>query len=192
MALTYGNLQGFATPVMAGEARRDFFKAPQHQVELAAVQRIDRQAGGQRGDVQAQVGGTVLQVPQQFGHAQLLDEVGHGDAKSLSAQARVEAFADIQGLFDLLQRRANRALKGQGFRGGLHAPANTHQQRVFEQLTQACQGVTDGWLAEGQAFGGARDILLAQQDVEDAQQVEIEVGYIHFANITHMKMKFLK
>ncbi|MNH03509.1 hypothetical protein D3C79_627740 [compost metagenome] len=74
----------------------------------------------------------------------------------------------------------------------MHAPANTHQQRVFEQLTQACQGVTDGWLAEGQAFGGARDILLAQQDVEDAQQVEIEVGYIHFANITHMKMKFLK
>ena len=40
-------------------------------------------------------------------------------------------------------------------------------------------------------FGRAR-VLLAQQHIEDAQQVEIGVGRIHLANITHMKMKFLK
>ncbi|MNJ45680.1 hypothetical protein D3C77_407870 [compost metagenome] len=129
---------------------------------------------------------------QQAWHAQLLDKVGHGNAQGLAAVAGVEAVAGIEGLFDLLQRRANRAFQRQRFGRWLHAPAYAHQQWVVEQLAQARQSVTDRGLAEGQTLGGARNILLAQKHVEDAQQVEIEVGYIHFANITHMKMKFLK
>ncbi len=192
MILAQGNLQGLVAPVMTGKARWNLIETPQHQVQLATVQGIHRQAWRQRGDVQAQVRRALLQAAQQAGHAQLFDEVGHGNAQGLPAQVRVEAFTDIQRLLDLLQRRADRAFQGQGLGRRLHAPADAHQQRVVEQLTQARQGIAHRWLAEGQALGGARDVLLAQQHVEDAQQVEVEGSYIHIANITHMKMKFLK
>ncbi|MNI75653.1 hypothetical protein D3C73_1318270 [compost metagenome] len=133
-----------------------------------------------------------MQLSQQARHAQLLDEVGHGNAKGLAARQWVEAIIDVEGLFDLLQRRANRAFQCQRLGRRLHAPADTHQQRIIKLLAQARQGVAHGWLTEGQALGGAGHILLAQQHVEDTQQVEVEVGCIHSANITHMKMKFLK
>ncbi|MND98634.1 hypothetical protein D3C80_909950 [compost metagenome] len=155
MLLAQGNLQGLAAPVMTGKTRRNLIEAPQHQVQLAPVQGIHRQARRQRGDVQAQVRRAVLQAAQQAWHAQLLDEVGHGDAKGLPAQARVEAFADVEGLLDLLQRRADRAFQGQGLGRRLHAPADAHQQRVVEQFAQARQGVAHRRLAEGQALGGA-------------------------------------
>ncbi len=186
------DLQGFAAPEMTGEACGNFVESAQHQIELATVQGVDRQAGRQGGDVQAQVGRAVLQVPQQPWHAQLLDEIGHGNTKGLAAVARVEAFVDVEGLFDLLQGRANRALQRQGLGRRLHASADAHQQWVIEQLAQARQGVTHGRLAEGQALGGTGDVLFTQQHIEDAQQVEVEIGCIHIPNITHMKMKFLK
>lgn len=186
------NLQGFAAPEMTGEACGNFIETAQHQIELAAIQGIDWQTGRQWGDVQAQVRGAVLQASQQAGHAQLLDEIGHGDTKALAAVARVKAFVDVEGLFDLLQGRANRTLQRQGLGRRLHAPADAHQQRVIEQLAQARQGVTHGWLAEGQALGGTGDVLFTQQHIEDAQQIEVEIDCIHIPNITHMKMKFLK
>ena len=85
-------------------------------------------------------------------------------------------------LLDLLQRRTNRAFQGQGTRGGAHAPAHAHQQRVAQQVAQARQGIAHRRLGQRQALGGAGDVLFTQQHVQNAQQVEVEVCDIHAKN----------
>ncbi|MNT07459.1 hypothetical protein D3C72_1421630 [compost metagenome] len=169
MVVAQGDVQGFAAPQASGETRRNLVETAQNQIELATVQGVDRQAWRQWGNVQAQVGCAVLQAGQQGGHAQLFDEVGHGDAKGLAAVVRVKTVADVEGLLDLLQGRADRALQRQCLGRRLHAPTDAYQQRVVEQFTQARQGIAHRRLTEGQAFGSTRHVLFAQQHVEDAQ-----------------------
>ncbi len=174
MVFAHGQAQGFAVPRAAGEPRRHLFEAPQHHVQFTLVQQLGRQAGGEVGDVDPQVRRQFAQARQQGRHAQLFDKVGEGDAHLLLAHAWVEGFAGIECLFDLLQGRANRPFKRQRPGGGLHVAANAHQQRVVEQGAQAGEGVADGGLAERQALGRPRHVLLAQQHVEHSQQIQVE------------------
>ncbi|MNH20892.1 hypothetical protein D3C79_806790 [compost metagenome] len=54
--LAQRDLQGFTAPWVAGEARWHLVEAAQYQVEVAPVQRLGRQVGGQVHHVDAQVG----------------------------------------------------------------------------------------------------------------------------------------
>ncbi|MCY1547765.1 hypothetical protein D9M68_838380 [compost metagenome] len=125
-------------------------------------------------------------------HADQLDIIGHRDAETLAAARRVEGFTCREALFDLLQRRADRCLQGQSTWRWLHAATNANQQRVVEQFAQAIERVAHRRLTEGQTLGGARDIVLAQQGVEHAQQVEVKIGDIHLLNTKYHKSKFQK
>ncbi|MNI97586.1 hypothetical protein D3C73_1562570 [compost metagenome] len=59
--------------------------------------------------------------------------------------------------------------------GRAHAPTDAHKQWVAEHIAQARQSVAHRGLGQRQALRCARDILLAQQHVEHAQQVQIKV-----------------
>ena len=192
MVAAQRQLQGFAHPVLAGKARGDVLETPQHQVQLALVQRFGRQAGAQVADVDAHAGCLLAELFKQPWHADQLDIVGDGDAEVLTAAGRVEHVAGTETLFQLLQGRADRRFQRLGARRGLHAAAHPHQQRVIEQFAQAIQCVADCRLAQGQAFGRAGNVLLAHQCIEHAQQVEVEGREIHLLNTTYHKTKFQK
>ena len=185
-------LERLAHPVTAGETRRHLVETAQHQVQLALVQRLHRQAGAEVANIDADARCLVAEAVEQARHAHQLDVVGDGDAKALAAFARLEGLAGAQALLQLTQRAADRRLQCQCPRRWLHAPADAHQQRVVEQHAQATQRIAYRRLAQRQVFGGARDVLLAQQGVQYAQQVEVEVAEIHLLNTSYHKTKFQK
>src|SRR5690606_33035476 len=167
-------------------------EAAQHQVQFALVQRLHRQARAEVANVDPDARRLVAEAVEQARHAHQLDVIGDGDAKALAAFARFEGLACAQALLQLSQRTADRCLQRQCPRRRLHASANAYQQRVVEQLAQAIQCIAYRRLAQGQAFGGARDVLFAQQGIEYAQQVEVEVDEIHLLNTSYHKTKFQK
>ncbi|MNP32153.1 hypothetical protein D3C76_1253190 [compost metagenome] len=132
------------------------------------------------------------QLLQQAWHADQLHVVGNREGEALAAARRVEAFADYQALFDLLECGAYRCFQGQGPRRRLHGAADAHQQRVAEQFAQAVQRIAHRRLAEGQALRRAGDIALTQQGIQHPQEVEVEVRGIHRRNAAHHKTKFQK
>jgi len=71
------------------------------------------------------------------------------------------------------------------------AGTGAHQQRVTEQVAQPRQGMADSWLTQVQALGGAGHVLLAEQGVEDHQQVEIDAAQIiHLMHVLNSKTEF--
>lgn len=174
------------------EARRDTLEAAEHEVQLALVQGFGRQARGQVLDGDGDSRGAFAQAAHQARHADQLDVVGHRHGEALPAAPRIEAFAIAQALFDLPQRRADRCFQCQRPRCWLHGPTGADQQRIVEQFAQAVQRVAHRRLAQRQALRGARDVTLAQQGVEHAQQVEIEGLDIHWLNSRYHKTKFQK
>ncbi len=125
-------------------------------------------------------------------HADQLDVVGDGDGEALPAGRGIEEIAGIERVFDLLQRIADRRFQAQCARRRLHGAADAYQQRVVEQLAQAIEGIADRRLAERQPLCGAGDVAFAQQGVQHAKQVEVEVIDIHLMNLNHHKTKFQK
>ncbi|MCY1366024.1 hypothetical protein D9M69_529000 [compost metagenome] len=66
-----------------------------------------------------------------------------------------------------------------------------HQQRIAEQVTQARQRMADRWLAQVQTLGRPGHVLLAEQGVEDHQQVEVDTAkIIHLLHVLDNKTEF--
>jgi hypothetical protein len=71
-----------------------------------------------------------------------------------------------------------------GARRRFHALAGLDEQRVVEKVAQALEGVAHGALRHAQFVGGARHALLADQDVEHGDQVEVQRSFMHnFHNV---------
>ena len=143
-------------------------------------------------DAQAHTRRRATQAVEQARHAQRFHIVGQRQGKALAAARRVEGVATGQALADALQGVANRRFQLQRPWRRLHRPADTHQQRVIEQLAQAVQCVAHRRLAQCQALRRAGNVALAQQRIQYPQQVEVERIHIHQLNATYHNSKFQK
>ena len=79
-----------------------------------------------------------------------------------------------------LRTRASTSAIGSGqlrrARGRHHALRRAQEQRIVEQQPQPLQAVTDRGRRQVQPRGGAADVALAQDHLEQRQQVEVGAG----------------
>lgn len=104
--------------------------------------------------------------------------VGRRDHERPLRGARVEGLRVADGADDALERVAELALEGERARGRGHGGPSPHEERVAEGRPEPGEGAADGGLTQPQALGGARDVALREQHVEDDEQVQIERGEV--------------
>ena len=133
--------------------------------------------GRQRRDGQVHARRRAVQAADQAGQEQRVEVVARGDAELQRAGGGVEAAGDApaeQGLGAGQQLRG-RVQQLQGHRGGGHAGAGAHQQRVTDQLAQPPQLGGDRRLGAVQPQGGARDAAFTDHGVEDPHELEFDL-----------------
>lgn len=100
--------------------------------------------------------------------------VGQAQAEGFLGLSRLECRHRAGQRLDLRQRLIHGRMQGLRARGGHHAAACLHEQRIVEQFSQATQGGADGGLAQAQLFGRQRHAAMSHQCGEHHQQVEVE------------------
>jgi hypothetical protein len=110
------------------------------------------------------------------GHAEggLAGRGVEGRAAQAAAEQPVGPLQHLRRRLQQLQRR----------RGGLHAMAGAHQQRVTRQRTQPPQLGADGRLGAVQPQGRTRDAAFGDQGVQDPDEVEVDGR--HFGPAGHI------
>ena len=87
----------------------------------------------------------------------------------------------------VIQQRADRFLKFEGFCRRLHVQGHAHEQRIVEIAAQARQRFAQRGLLRMQRFGGARQAAFAKQDVEDPKCVQVESFILLSGNSLHSR-----
>jgi len=67
---------------------------------------------------------------------------------------------------------------------GNHVRAAANEQRIFQEIAQALQGVADGGLGEVQLVAGPGDVSLAVNGFQYDEEVEIDLAQMHETYIT--------
>ena len=152
----------------------------QAQVRFAV---FEPREGGRRDhlDVQVELGRFVGQRAQQRRQHARHGFLGHDHREFTARGLRVESGLRAEHHLDAQQRLAHRFHQRYAARSELHFATHAHQQRIVEVFAQLVERGAHRGLRDEHTFGGARDVLLAQQGVECNQQVEIEAVELHAA-----------
>ena len=110
--------------------------------------------------------------------------VGDPDHELLARRCRLERAIELDGRAHRVQRGGDRSGQLPGKGGGLHPLGRTLEQVVLECQPQPRQGVARGGLGDAQPCGGAGDVALGVDRLEDAQQVEVEALQRHAGSFT--------
>jgi hypothetical protein len=154
-------------------------RAARHDGEVELI-------GAQFGDDVAAVPGDVdrhsrrgaLKAPDDGREQDHGDVVGGADVDAALRRRRVELLRLEDALYHLetLGERLDQAL---GARRQLPLAGRERDQFVAEHLAQALQRVAQGRLAETELLPGPREIAVAEQRLQDRQQVEIVAAQRH-------------
>jgi hypothetical protein len=95
-------------------------------------------------------------------------------APGLRRRQRVETVGGGDRQLQRLQGIAQRSAQFIGAGGRQHPARPGKQQRVGKNVPQARQLDADRWLRQVKPLRRPRDVVLAQQHIESAQQIEIQ------------------
>ena len=153
----------------------DRWQEAEREVDAAAVQRVGDLLARQRHGLEAHARRPLAQRGHQRRQETPFADVAHVDAKDLARAQRIEAGRFVERLFQCAQCTAHGLGQPVGLRRGLHAARCAHEQRILQQQPQPRQAMAGGRLGEFERLGGAADVALPVDGIEQAQQVEIDV-----------------
>ena len=127
-------------------------------------------------DVQPHVGASVQQPVDQ--RRQQLDQAGvdHAEIEGPVRDARIERDVLAAQRLHPLQDRPHRRLQLQRLGRRLHAQRHAHEQRIVEIAAQARQRLAQGRLGDVERARRPRQAVLAQQDVEHLQVMQVRLA----------------
>ena len=151
---------------------------------------VDAAAVEQGGDLLARhgqgfephAGRLLAQRKHKVGQKTALPDVAHVDAEHLARMQRVEQRGFVERFFERAQGAAHGVGQAVGLGGGLHATAGAHEERVLDQQAQPRERLAGRRLSQVHELGRAADAARAVDRVEQAQQVEVNVFDMHWAN----------
>jgi hypothetical protein len=108
-----------------------------------------------------------------------LADVAHVDAKHLARLQRLKLRRFIQRQLQRGQRAAHRVGQPVSLGRGLHAATGPHKKWVLDQQAQTRQPLAGCRLRQVHQFGRTADVARAVYRVEQAQQVQVYVFYMH-------------
>ena len=155
------------------QLRNDAGKGTDRQLDFTLQQHRPRVARGKRDHAQVDQWCLGLDAAYERRQQQRCGGIGHRQPKR-GLQCRDVEIARCQQCFEVGQRDPDAGPEFFRARRRLDAMRGAHEQVVVECLAQALQGVRHSGLRGRKAVGSARQVLLRHDDVEDAQQVEIE------------------
>jgi hypothetical protein len=148
------------------------------QVDVAAQQHRPRFARGQRHHADVHARRFFFDRAHQRGQPVGGGGVGHRHAEGGLRLRHVEGFRHHR-RFQRGQRLAHGRPQRFGARRRLDAVGGTDQQLVAQAFAQAFDGVRYGRLGHGEMAGGAGQVLLGHDGVEDAEQVQVKRQEAH-------------
>lgn len=125
-------------------------------------------------------------------HQHELGDVGHRDGERTVAARRLEGRAGAERPRELVERPADGRGQLAGAGRGREAAALAHEQRITDRVSQASERVAHRGLAQADAACGGGHAALAEERVEDHEQVEVEAGKIHHVNVGDSNNPFLE
>ncbi|MNN15973.1 hypothetical protein D3C81_1290960 [compost metagenome] len=164
------------------EARLQMRQQPHGEIDGAVLQGLDQRhrgvAHGADAAFRRQAGECVHQAR---GEVDLAD-VGHGDGEGALAGLWVEAVLPAQRVAQGVDRQRHGL--GQLLRIGrwLHALVGAHEEVILQRAAQALECVADGRLGQAEVVRRGRYTAVDEQLVEDHQQVQVQIPYIHGAS----------
>ena len=102
-------------------------------------------------------------------------------SKAPRGARRREGLAREESVLQRDQRLLYGADQIAGERRGHHHAASAREQRVGEQLAQAAERVAERGLCQVQLTGGAGEVLLSVDGLEDDEQVQVDLAQAHAA-----------
>ncbi len=143
------------------------------QVDLARTQHGAGLLGRDLEGADRAPGRPALQGAQQFGQEQDLPHLGHADGQGALGLGRLERRLAQQAALDQAHDLADPRRQPLGPGRGHDPRAATDEQRVAEKVPQPAQRMADAALRHVERRGGAGDVPILQQRVEDGDQVEV-------------------
>ena len=133
-------------------------------------------------------GGALSQVSYEGRQENERDVFAYSEVDGIGGLFRPEPGVRIEHPPNGLQRLFDWPDKVQRARSELHEPAFPRQQyRILERITKPSQRIARRRLSNVQTRRRPRNVALSKKCVQDEEEVEIEVSYIHTLNMGHKR-----
>jgi hypothetical protein len=179
VALPHQHAEAVAQQHHAGHVRRRLRQGADRELRPVPLEQVERHLAVDVAQREREAGGGPRQLGDQRRPEHQLGVVRHAHRDLVPRRRRVERPVQGRGRPHRVERRPDRPRQLARQRRRLHAGGRALEQLVAEGGAQPAQRVADRRLGQAEPGGGARDVPLGQERLQDAQQVEVEPLGIH-------------